>query len=217
VGMPILTLTNRQLLALTNTTANQYRQDKFREQAVAAFGAAEPVLEDRPLLVDAMAMIIRDDLARSIPRRAAATTVRAFWDKWIDAVARVEHRDEAVVFAVAEQSEGVWWCGTGPAEQLPAFVANQPPLRRLVIANVPQLYTELQNRADKLGFDLAAGELCLAPDDPLFISWVTEFREQREALQRKFDPLHGGRAPPRPSAQQRKALETRVAVVAAGP
>ena len=36
--MPILTLTNRQLLALTNTTANQYRQDKFREQAVAALG-----------------------------------------------------------------------------------------------------------------------------------------------------------------------------------
>ena len=69
VGMPILTLTNRQLLALTNTTANQYRQDKFREQAVAALGAAEPVLEDRPLLVDAMAMIIRDDLARHRTRR----------------------------------------------------------------------------------------------------------------------------------------------------
>ena len=108
---------------------------------------------------------------------------------------------------VAEQSEGVWWCGTGPAQQLPGFVASQPPLRRLVIANVPQLYSELQNRADKLGFDLSAGDLFLAPDDPLFISWVTEFREQREALQRKFDPLHGGRAPPRPSAQQRKALE----------
>ncbi len=200
--MPILTLTNRQLLALTNTTANQYRQDKFREQAVAAFGAAEPILEDRPLLVDAMAMIIRDDLARSIPRRAAATTVRAFWDKWIEAIARVEHRGEEVVFAVAEQSEGVWWCGT---------------LRRLVIANAPQLYSELQNRADKLRFDLSAGDLFLAPDDPLFISWVTEFREQREALQRKFDPLHGGRAPPRPSAQQRKALEVLACGVAAGP
>ena len=36
---------------------------------------------------------------------------------------------------------------------------------------------------------------------------ITEFREQREAQQRKFDPLHGGRAPPRPSAQQRKDLE----------
>ena len=206
--MPILTLTNRQLLALTNTTANQYRQDKFREQAVAAFGAAEPVLEDRPLVLDAMAMIIRDDLARSIPRRAAARTVRAFWDKWIEAVARVEHRGESVVFAVAEQSEGgVWWCGIGPAQQLPAFVANRPPLRRLVFANIPQLYSELQNRATKLGFDLSAGKLFLPPDHPLFISWVSEFREQREALERKFDPLHGGRAPPPPSMKQRKALE----------
>jgi hypothetical protein len=212
--MPILTLTNRQLLALTNTSSNQNRQDKFREQAVAAFGAAEPVLEDRPLVLDAMAMIIRDDLARSISRRAAATTVRAFWDKWIEAIARVEHRCEEVVFAVAEQCEGVWWCGTGPAQQLPAFVANRPPLRRLVIANVPQLYSELHNRADKLGFDLSAGDLFLAPDDPLFVKWVTEFREQREALQRKFDPLHGGKAPPRPSAQLRKALEA-LAVAAA--
>jgi hypothetical protein len=33
------------------------------------------------------------------------------------------------------------------------------------------------------------------------LRWVTEFREEREALQRKFDPLHdGGRTPPRPSA-----------------
>src|SRR5262245_57436598 len=129
--MAILTLTHRDLLALTNTSSTQYRQDRFRNQWVAAFRAAVPVLRDRRLLIDAMAMIIRDDLARSIPRRAAATTVRAFWDKWIEAVARVEHRREPVVFAVAEQSEGVWWCGTGPAMQLPAFVNNQPALRRL--------------------------------------------------------------------------------------
>jgi hypothetical protein len=205
--MAILTLTHRDLLALTNTSPTQYRQDRFRNQSVAAFGAAEPVLKDRPLLVDAMAMMIRDDLARSIPRRAAATTVRAFWDKWIEAVARVEHRREPVLFAVAEQSEGVWWCATGPAEQLPAFVANQLPLRRLVVVNVAELMLELQNRADKLGFDLSPGDLFLAPDHPHFIRWVTEFREQREALQRKFDPLHGGTALPRPSARQRKALE----------
>ena len=83
-----------------------------------------------------------------------------------------------------------------------------------VIANVPQLYSELHNRADKLGFDLSAGDLFLTPDDPLFVRWITEFREQREALQRKFDPLHGGKAPPRPSAQLRKALEV-LAVAAA--
>jgi hypothetical protein len=90
---------------------------------------------------------------------------------------------------------------------LPAFVADQPPLRRLVIANIPQLYSELQNRAVKLRFDLSGGDLFLAPDDPLFISWVAEFRKQREALQRKFDPLHGGWTPPRPNVQQRRALE----------
>jgi hypothetical protein len=72
---------NRQLLALTNTSSNQNRQDKFREQAVAA-GAAEPVLGDRPLVLDAMAMIIRDDLARSISRRQPRRHPR-FWDKWI--------------------------------------------------------------------------------------------------------------------------------------
>src|SRR2546430_17427063 len=121
--MPILPLTNRQLLALTNPTANQYRQDKFREQAVAAFGAAEPILEDRPLLVDAMAMIIRDDPARSIPRRAAATTDRAFWGKRVEGTARVQARGGEVVFAVPAHSEGLRRRWAGPSQQLPTFVA----------------------------------------------------------------------------------------------
>src|SRR5262249_29142208 len=90
---------------------------------------------------------------------------------------RTKAESESVLFAVAEQSEGEWWCDTGTAQQWPAFSANQP-VRRLVIADIPQLYSELQNRANKLGLDLSAGDLFLRPDDPFYKNCcLTEYFE----------------------------------------
>src|SRR5438034_11783319 len=65
----------------------------------------------RWLLIDGVAMLIRDDLVRSgMSMRGAAMMTRAFWPEWTIALARIEHRDEPWLFTAAELSDGKWWC-----------------------------------------------------------------------------------------------------------
>ena len=74
--MAILTCTLRELLVLTDTSEVHYRQDKFRQQGVAAFGCDAPVLEDRPLLLDVVAVCIRDQLSNSVAASLPQATPR---------------------------------------------------------------------------------------------------------------------------------------------
>jgi hypothetical protein len=205
--LPILQARQNELLVMTGTNASSLRSDRLRKVSAAAFGAERPVLVDRCLLIDGVALLICDDLRRSgMARRAAAMVVRGFFDKWIEAVARIEHRDEAVLFAVAEQSPGVWWCAAGLADQLPGFIRSNPP-RRLFVVNIAMIMLDMKKRAAKAGFDLSGGSFFLPPDHELYLQWTDEFRERREAAQAQFDPLH--MKPPRPlSAPQRRTVET---------
>ena len=43
-----------------------------------------------PELVDGIAMLIHNDLSGTLHRRAASVVVRGFWDKWAEALARIE-------------------------------------------------------------------------------------------------------------------------------
>jgi hypothetical protein len=205
--MPILHAQLNELLVMTGTNASSLRSDRLRKVSAAAFGAERPVLEDRSLLIDGVAMMICEDLRRSgMGRRAAAMVVRGFFDKWIEAVARIEHRDEAVLFAVGEQAPGVWWCGVGLADQLPGYLRSNPP-RRIFIVNVAAIMLHMRERAEKAGFDLTGGSFFLPPDHPLYQEWIKEFAERRDAAQAQFDPLH--MKAPRPlSAPQRRVIET---------
>jgi hypothetical protein len=209
--MPILTARLNELLVMTGINAATLRSDRLRKTSVAAFGVDHPVLEERCLLIDGVAMLVRDDLSRDasragMPRRGAAMVVRGFFDKWIEAVARIEHRGEDVLFVVAEQAEGIWWCGTGLAAQLPDFIRNQPP-RRLFCVNIAAILLAMRSRAEKAGYDLTGGSFFLPPDHELYLQWVKEFRERREVAQQQFDPLH--MKPPRSlSVPQRRTIET---------
>jgi hypothetical protein len=205
--MPILTAQLGELLPICALNGATLRSDRLRKASVAAFGAEHPVLEERCLLIDGVAMLVRDDLNRSgMVRRGAAMVARAFFDRWIEAVSRIEHRGEAVLFAVAEQTENVWWCASGLADQLPKFLANRPPLRRLFVVNIAEIMLNIRARAEQAGFDLSGGSFFQPPDDKLYLEWMREFSERRAAVQAQFDPLH--MKPPRhPSAQQRRVIE----------
>jgi hypothetical protein len=211
--VPLLTLDSRsQLLTLTATSSQQYDQDRFREQQVGAFGANEPPVTNRPLLLDALAMVIRDDLAKSIsPRRAASNIVRGFADQWQTALAHIEHRGQTWVFMAAQQSAKVWCCGAGPKKDLPAFVAmqvqNGAPFRRIVVVDITALMAEIAARAKQAGLDLSQGTYYVAPDHSFHVKWASEFRQWREARLRQFDPLYKKINPPRLSARQRNAVE----------
>jgi hypothetical protein len=205
--MPILTARLNELLVMTGVSGNNLRTDRLRGHAVAAFGAERPIFDDRCLLIDGVAMLVAADLRRSgMSRRGAAMVTRAFFDKWVDCVSRIEHRDEDVLFAVGEQSPGVWWCGAGLAGQLPSYLRSNPP-RRIFIVNVAAMMFNMRERAEKAGYDLSGGSFFLPPDHELYVQWTKEFRERREAAQEQFDPQH--MKPPKPlSVHQRRTIET---------
>jgi hypothetical protein len=155
--------------------------------------------------VDGIALLIHNSLSGKLHRRAAAFVVRGFWDKWAEALSRIEHRHEPMLFAVGKRSETVWWVGTRPAQELPLFVARQPPMEDLLMVNIARHKANMEQRAEKLGIALT-GSFILPPDDPRFIEWMTEFRKDRERRQEMFDPLH--MKPPRaPSAGLRNSVE----------
>jgi hypothetical protein len=64
----------------------------------------------------------------------------------------------------------------------------------------------MEQRAEKLGIGLSTGWFILPPDDPRFVSWMAEFRRDRESRQEMFDPLHM-KPPHSPSARLRKSVE----------
>jgi hypothetical protein len=196
----------KTLLALTGINRETLKSDRLRGYSVAAFGAARSVVDERCLLVDAIAMLIHNDLSGTLHRRAASVVVRGFWDKWAEALARIEHKNEPVLFAIGQSSETVWWAGSGLARELPLFVANQPPMQRLLTVNIARHKCNMEQRAEKLGIGLSTGWFILPPDDPRFVSWMAEFRRDRERRQEMFDPLHM-KPPHSPSARLRKSVE----------
>jgi hypothetical protein len=195
----------KTLLALTGINRETLKSDRLRGYSVAAFGAARSVVNERCLLVDGIAMLIHNDLSGTLHRRAASVVVRGFWDKWAEALARIEHKNEPVLFAIGQSSETVWWAGSGLARELPLFVANQPPMQRLLTVNIARHKCNMEQRAEKLGIGLSTGFI-LPPDDPRFVSWMAEFRRDRESRQEMFDPLHM-KPPHSPSARLRKSVE----------
>jgi hypothetical protein len=208
--MPILTGSLQEIRALTGVNHATLRSQRLRGTAVAAFGMIQPLLDSRWLLVDGLAMLIRDNLARSgMPMHGAVMTTRAFWPEWTEALAHVEHRGQAWLFTVAEISDGKWWCARGPATGLPKLIQRmrlEDVPRRLYNVNIPKILLDMQTRAQKAGLDLSGGSVSLPPDHKLLLEWMEEFRRNRKAAQEKFDPLHM-KEPPPPSARYRKAIE----------
>ena len=208
--MPILHVSIGELLQITGTVPATLRSDRIRKHACAAFGTEHPVLESRVLLADGIAWGVRDELSRhglsrGLNRRAAANIARAFWPEWAEALSRVEHQRQPFIFSVAEREDGAWWCGCGRADKLADFVASQPPLKRLFCVNVAQIMVDMQARAKKARLDLSTGSFILPPDDPTFVQWLAEFRAQRDAVLKRYDPLHA-KPPPALSAAQRRAI-----------
>ncbi len=205
--MPILTARTAEVLTMAGINPASHRSDQARGFGVAAFGAERPVAADRCLLIDGVAWLIRNELDdRGMKRRAAANITRLFFDQWVEALARIEHKDEAVLFAVAEQTDKIGWCGTGMADKLAGYIAEQPPLRRLICINIAEIMIGMKKRAAENRLSLAGGNFFIPPDHPSFPELIAECRDWREAKLKEFDPLHM-RMPPRPSAHLRDAIE----------
>jgi hypothetical protein len=198
----LLACTVAQLRDLTGVNHASLRSDRMRGHSVAAFGGSESILRPRYLLVDGLAWLILDDLHHNgIRRLLAAMIVRGFSDKWLEAASRIEHRREAVVFAVAEQQEENWWCGAGLAAELPAFIASGPPPKRLFIVNVAGHMFSMQERALKAGLDLSVGSWVFPPDESTFVAWAHDFAARRESA------LRPGKLPPALGPHWRKTIE----------
>jgi hypothetical protein len=162
----------RALMTVTGTNPATYRSDLHRGQGVAAFGASEPVAKDRPLMLDAVAVVIRDELhERGLSRKLAADIVRGFFDRWAEAVSHADHDDQDVVFGVVELDPKIqvdnWICAIGPVEKLADYLMSLPrPQRRVLFVHLRDLLSEIRGRAAKAKLDLS-GRFFVPPDHRL--------------------------------------------------
>jgi hypothetical protein len=191
--MPILGATAAELIVLAGVTAANFRADMKRGHSVLAFGGARPSGFGKYLAVDAVAMGIRDDLYdHGMSRGEAAWYTRNFWDTWALAGSRLEHHGVANLFVVGELDDGVEWCSAGPEHDLPTFLKNFPKSVRLFVVNLQAQLNEIRQRADRAGMDLSAGSFLPAPENPVFVQLLAEFRDRRERYLNKYDPLRRG-------------------------
>ena len=203
--MSVKSFSFNEMLELTGENAATLRNDRRHGQAVAAFGAAEPSGHNKWLLVDCVAMRIRDQLTeRGMKRKLAAWYVLAFSDQWLEGVSRVEHQQQAILLAVADLGGGEWWAAFGAAEKFLAFLKAQAlpkPPERLYTVELAEIMNDIHQRAQKAGIHL--GDFILAPNHPQLVQWTTAFRNAREKeLAQWF------KKPPRgPSERERRAFE----------
>src|SRR5262245_28466840 len=206
-GLPVLSVSIIELLTMIGGNENTVASDIRRGYGVGAFGSDRPTKRGRYLIADGVYMLARDELGDAgMQRSEAAWQVRAFWDELAKAGSRCEHQGENILFAAGERlTDGARWCASGPADQLPGFVASMP-VRRYFVVDVLRIMRTMRERAEAAGFDLRAG--CVFPrlDHPVFAKSLAEFRQRRELVLKASDPFH---RPPRNvfDAQSRRAFE----------
>jgi len=163
------------LLKITGTNPATWRSDLHRGLGVAAFGAAEPVLRNRPLALDALAVRLRDELAERLPRKHAGAIVRGFFDHWGEGVAYAEHEGQDTVFVTAEldhraHGDSNWRCAIGPFDTLQAFINDLPkPVRRVLYVHVLEVLADIRRCAAEAGIDLSGGHFFVPPRHPLLV------------------------------------------------
>ena len=175
---------HRALMAVTGTKPATYRSDLFRGQGVAAFGAQEPVAKDRPLAMDAVGIVLRDELhQRGLGRKLASLIVRGFFDRWAEAVSHADHDDQDVVFGVVELDPRIqvdnWVCAIGPMEKLADYLKSLPrPQRRVLFAHVRDVLSDIRGRAVKAKLDLS-GHFFVPPDHKLLAQIKSDWSNWR--------------------------------------
>jgi hypothetical protein len=202
--MPILTLSKKKdLLTVTGMNENTYRGDIFRGWGAAAFSVDRPLLEDRPLRLDAVALSLRDGLNElGLTRKFAAEITRAFFDRWAEAVSIAEHTGRTTVFVVAEvdRRSSPWICAAGPHNQLHKFVRSLPRPQRVLFIEMLDLIEGLRKRGTAAGIDMSAN--FFVPPDHAFLAEVKRDWERWRA-ESTADGIIGAR----PAPMGRKAVE----------
>jgi hypothetical protein len=204
---PVLAVNIVELLTMTGGNENTVASDLRRGCGVGAFGTDRPTKRGRYLVADGVYMLTRDELCDAGMERAeAAWHVRGFWDEVAKAGSRFEHNRENIFFAAGERLiDGMRWCASGPADQLPAFVASTL-MRKCFVVDVPRIIRTMRERADAAAFDLTRG--CIFPhlEHPIFANSLAEFRLRRDTFLKNANPFH---RPPRGvfDAQGRRAFE----------
>jgi hypothetical protein len=201
--MSVKSFSFQEMLALTGENAATLRNDRRHGQTVAAFGVVEPSNHNKWLLVDCVAMRIRDRLnERGMKRKLAAWYVRAFSDQWLEGVSRVEHLQREILLAVAYVGGGQWWAASGPSEEFLTFLKElRKPPEQLYTVELAEIMEDIRQHGQKDGIHL--GDFILPPSHPQLIKWTTAFRKaQEKELAQWF------KKPPRgPSERERQAFE----------
>jgi hypothetical protein len=98
-------LSTPQLLSITDTSEGTFGSQIKRNETVLAFGLERKLAGGVYLDLDAVAMLLVDELTSALGRKIATTIVRSHSDTWLRAVARVDTTREPVFFVVSEYGE----------------------------------------------------------------------------------------------------------------
>jgi hypothetical protein len=209
--MTLLTCNFRVLRILTGLSHSTVRSDRQRQCDVYAFGLREPLVENRFLLLDGVAWLLRDQLMRyGLLRRQAASVVLQFWPEWMQAVSWTEHRNEVTLFTVCEYEGNKCSAGYGSGANLQQVIGEllrRHVPRRMLFVDLGSILTTMTRNGQKGGWNLHnSGSFCLPLDHPQFVALLREAQKRRSSRQGEFDLLKLTTRPFTPTPQLRKII-----------
>jgi hypothetical protein len=188
-AMPIQPLTPAQLLKCAGKNPSSWRGDRMRNQTAVAFGA--PDVAQHGFAMDAVAIMLVETLnERGLPKRFAATVVRGFFHKWIEAVSLVEHKGENIVFIIYKlesDSEDQWNVALGRIHG--DTMGDLPPTwNRAVVVNIGDVMSRIRANAEAARINLTGTQFTPPPEHRVLKEWIAQ---HREALKRAMAEVEG--------------------------
>jgi hypothetical protein len=192
-------LSPNQFFACAGTTSGNFGAYTSRNEVALAFGLARRLEGGVFLDLDAVAVLVVDELANAFGRQIAATIVRAHSDALLGCVGQADAQREPVFLAIGEYGEAIRHKHFGPGRAVrdrqrvgmfsgfPKFFEH-PEMEvpaRLTLVNISDILARVRANAAKIGVDLGA-PFFPPPDDPFAEKVLAAAKKEREAALRLY-------------------------------
>ena len=207
--MHMRALSTQQFYAAAGVDAGTFGARTNRQETALAFGIGQRLAGGKLLELDAVAMVLVDELAPAFSRRFAAGIVMGNAHAWLGAVGAADATREPIYFQVFESGEPIRSGDRSPLEKaqvgystLAEFEKNvkkatergvgMPP--RIHFYNITDILARVRANAARVGVDLS-GPFFPAPDDPLAKQILDEATKDRDqALKLYFEQKMSAKA-----------------------
>ncbi len=189
-----------ELLAAANLSEGALGVLRQRKQIALAFGRRDAYRALRYVELDAVGVLLAEDLSRNFTRKIAAQIVRVHGDVWAAAVGAAENSEEPIFFFVleatnpsGERAHLTTWAPLAGinkmldemAQQLVAAGYTKP---RLSSAFINQAIEQVRANAKKAKIDLS-GRFMVSPESPEFRKLIEPYVEIRDRAKARLGQI----------------------------